>query len=110
MTSRLKRHIDLLRVLCNAKPKLRKAILNEVDNDTIRCLCDCSHNVLNGNIALSPKQKKQLTKYRKKLRQLTDIKEPLAFKRKLLVQQGGALPVALLAPIIAIASALLSKI
>ncbi|MCP4491453.1 MAG: hypothetical protein GY820_29685 [Gammaproteobacteria bacterium] len=109
MAKRLRNNIDLMRVLHTCKPNLRKAIIKEASGDVIRCLCDCSHNILNGNIKVTPKQKKQLIRFKNQLRALTDKKKTLDEKRQVLIQRGAGLPLAILAPIIAIASALLTK-
>ncbi len=109
MATRLRKHIDLLKVLHQGSPQLRKALIGKASADTIRCLCDCSHNILNGNVALTAKQRRVLAKYKGQLRSLVDKRKSVGVKRKLLIQRGGGLPVALLAPIIAIAVSLLSQ-
>ena len=109
MTTRVKKHLDLLRVLHTASPKLRRAILETADNDIVRCLADCSHNTLNGNLKLTDKQKKGLKRYRTPLRLLARKKVPLKAKRQILLQkQNGGLLGGLLAPIIGIAVSLLA--
>lgn len=106
MAKRVKKHLDTLRVLKTAKPKLRQSVLASADNDLIHCLCECAHNVLNGNVKLSPGQKKILGKHKKPIRDLASKKTALKKKRRILVQKGGFLP-ALLAPIIGIATSLI---
>ena len=110
MTKRLRANLDELKVLRKAKPKLRKSILRAAENDLITCLCECSHNVLNGNIQLSNKDKRALKKHRKTLRQLAQKKKlSTAERRSILVQRGGFLP-GLLAPILTVAATLLSSL
>ena len=109
MAKRLKKHIDELKVLKKANPTLRKAYLKAADNSLICCLCECSHNILNGNIRLTSSQKKNLTKHRKLLRHLASRDKSLKKKRSALVQQGGFLP-ALLTPILAIAGSIISSL
>lgn len=109
MTCRLKKHLDLLKVLYNATPKLRKAILIAVDADVIKCLADCSHNILAGSVKLSPKQTARLKRLKRQVRLLASRKVPIAKKRRVLVQTGG-LPLALLAPVISIAASLISQV
>ena len=83
--------------------KLRKAILEYADPELIRALCECAHNILRGNVKMTPQEKERLRKYRSKLLLLA-----LASKRGLSVKQkrrklqhtGGFLP-ALLAPLAA---------
>ncbi len=107
MASRVKKHFDLLKVLRSADPKLRTAILKHCSNDTVRCLCDCVFNVLSGNLKLTPKQKKQLVRFKCALRQLASRSLPLNKKRNVLVQHGGLVS-AVLTPLLAIAATLLA--
>ena len=109
MAGRLKKHIDELKVLKKAKPKLRKSILKAADNQLIHCLCECCHNVLNGNVELSAKQKKALQKHRRRLRELVAKKTSQKKRRDILVQNGGFLP-ALLAPVLGVATALITQL
>ncbi len=108
MANRLKKNIDLLKVLSKSDSRLRKAILANAGTDTVRCICDCTHNVLNGNLKLTPKQRRNLTRHRAALRQLTNKSVGIEQKRKLLVQRGGLVS-AVLAPILAIAASLLAE-
>ncbi len=108
MSNRLKRHIHLLHVLHNAKPQLRKAILEKIDNDAVRCLCECCHNLLNGFVDLKTEQRKQLIPHRSTLRKLGSKGLSLKNKKKLLVQKGGFLS-ALIGPLLAVAATLLSQ-
>jgi hypothetical protein len=109
MARRLRANLDELKVLKKAKPKLRKSILKAADNDLITCLSECSHNVLNGNIQLSNKDKAALNKHKKTLRELAKRKLSTAKRRKILLQKGGFLP-ALLAPILTVATTLLTEL
>lgn len=109
MTKRLRANLDELKVLRKAKPKLRKSILRAAENDLITCLSECSHNVLNGNVQLTKKDKQTLKKHRKTLRELAKKKLSTAKRRSILVQRGGFLP-ALLAPILTVATTLLSSL
>ncbi len=97
----------LLKVISTASPKLRKAILQNLPTDTIRCICDCAHNVLRGNVKLSPKQKKALLKHKKALRDLASKRGSLANKKRVLVQKGGLVS-AVLGPLLAVAASLLA--
>lgn len=89
---RLLRCQHLLYVLKTAKNKLRRNILKEADPDLIKALCDCSVNVLNGNIDVGVSVKKKLKKYKKDLRAISCPKRKLSLKRKLIIQRGGFLP------------------
>lgn len=97
-----------LRVLEKANPKLRSAMLSYANDKEITAVCEIIYNIFNNNIHLSPKQKKYLSKYKTKLRQIYKhcCGEKKLGKQKLhksVVQVGGALPfiLAALAPLIA---------
>ncbi len=109
MSIRLKRNLDFLRVLKKANPKQCKAIIQDGNKDLILCLCEVIDNILLGTIKLSPKQKKELCKYKKVLRQLVDKKVAITTKRKLFVQKGGFLP-AILGPVLGLAATLFGEL
>ena len=85
-----------MRVLKKASPRLRKAIIDNSENDLILALCEIISNVLTGNVQLNPNQKKKLNVHKKSLRLLANRSVPIKTKRKLL-QKGGFLA-ALLPP------------
>lgn len=104
----IEKHSHLLDVLQKASPKLRKAILEQCDNQVICVLSEIILNLLNGQFNLTTKQKQKLSKYKKYFRALAKqcnrskhINKKNA--RKLLIQTGGAFPLllGLLAPLIA---------
>ena len=97
MTTRLKKHAELLNLLAKAKPKLRKAIIGAADHDLIMCLCECAQNLLNGNVPMCSRHLKRLQRYRSDVRQLVK-KRTAQRKKKKILQKGGFLS-ALLAPI-----------
>lgn len=84
------KHGAILQVLLEAKPALRKAILNALPKETVYCLCEISDNLLCGNIPVTPQQKSKIARHKKVLRQLARRGEALAEKRKAIQQGGGA--------------------
>ena len=106
--NRLRKNGPALRLLQKAPTSLQKNILDKASPELIRCICDCAHNILQGNVTLSSHYKKKLSQHKTKLRKLADRKVVLK-KKKRLVQTGGFLPLLLsaLAPVI---SAVLSNI
>ena len=100
MSARLRKQINYLKILHKSNPKTRNAILQNADKELINCICECVENTLNGNVKVSPAQRKQLKKHAAVLRQIRAKSGSLQTKKKLLVQKGGFLP-ALLAPILA---------
>ncbi len=109
MSKRLKKHIDLLKILKKANPQQRKALLQSCEKGLICCLCECIKNVLLGNVKISKAKHNVLAEHAVVLRKLSDRKTNIDQKRNLLVQKGGFLP-ALLAPVLAIAGGLISDL
>lgn len=109
MAKRLKNNLDELKVLKKAKPKLRKSFLEAADKDLICCIAECCHNILQGNVQLSPESKRRLKRHGNHLRQLASKRVSLRKKRSLLVQKGGFLPT-LLVPILGVAASLISSL
>lgn len=107
---RLKKNRHMLYVLKNAKPKLRKAILSNVDDDVIHTINEIAYNTLNNNNPINHKTKSILKKYKSPLRCLACHKKSIASKKKILVQQGnGFLPVLIGTVLSGVIGKLLSK-
>lgn len=85
----------MLYVLKTNNRKLRKAILENVNDDFIKTLTEIIFNTLNGNTTLKPKDHTILTRYKKELRLLSKSNGSVKSKRKVLIQKGGFLPVLL---------------
>lgn len=98
---RLEKNKYLLSALIDAKPKLRKAILSNSENDLIQTICEIVYNTIKGNCEIDPKICEHLKKYKKSLRILSCHKQPLQTKRKILLQQGGGFLPALIGSVIA---------
>ena len=98
MSARVKRQASVLKALAKAHPHICRVILKGADKDLLKCLSECAYNILRGNVKLKPAEKARLTKYKQKLRKVSDKKTSLKEKQKL-VQTGGFLP-ALLAPLL----------
>lgn len=92
----LKKDRALLEALIHATPKERKALLKVCDTSRIRSVCECAYNVLRGNVPLSDKRKRQLSKHKTTLRKIVKRGEGWSVKRKYLVQQGGGFIIPLL--------------
>ena len=69
MTRSINKCAQKLRMLRNSKPSLKKSILR--DKGLLTCLCECSKNIVKGNVPLSPCQKKKLRRHKKLVRELT---------------------------------------
>ena len=99
MSTRIRRRADLLKVLAHAKPVTCKTIMKGADKDLVHCLCECTYNILKGNVPLTKAQKAKLTRYKQDLRAVAKKTTSQKRKREIL-QKGGFLP-ALLAPLLA---------
>lgn len=105
---RLKRNINCLHLLADARRYQRDALINTASKDQLQCICDCANNFLAGNVPFTQDRINKLKRYQKQIRILANKNDPdLEKKRKILVQYGGFLPL-LLTPILSIASTLLA--
>lgn len=83
---------DFLTLLAKSKkPKQRKLLMDWAEKADLRALSECTLNVLNGNVPLTPKQRKNLEKFKRSLRILCDIKTSDRIKKREVVQRGGFL-------------------
>jgi len=80
-----------LRVLKEADPKLRKAIIANCSRETVKSICECALNVLCGNIPLSACSKRKLRIYKNSLCKVADKSVSLSAKRKVISHRGGFL-------------------
>ena len=98
---RLRKNGPTLQLLQNASTPLQKRIQDKASPELIHCLCDCTHNILQGNVTLSRHYKQKLRQHKTKLRKLADCKVALKTKKQL-IQTSGFLLLLLsaLAPVI----------
>jgi hypothetical protein len=99
MLSDVRKHAAMLKMIHKARPSLRRSLINMADRQLIHCICECTSNVLKGNVDLSPTEKRRLARHRKILRRLVKKGENWKAKRKIIAQKGGFL-LPLLAPIV----------
>lgn len=81
---------SILYALQAGEPKLNRAIIQNVSPTIIKIICEIIYNILQGNVKLDSKTRKQLEKYKRQLRCLVCRKRSLAAKRRILNQKGGA--------------------
>ena len=98
MSAVVKRALPLLKVLVDATPKLKKAIIKHAPTDLVKAISEIVLNLIKGVIKLTAHQKKRLSRYKKELLALAKKKVPLGKKRKILVQKGGGV-VSILVPL-----------
>jgi hypothetical protein len=106
MSQRVRRSIPELKRLRRIRDK--KKFLETCSQDVIDSICECSKNVLKGNVPLSTAAFKKLRHHKTILRKLSDRKVPAKTRRKLLQQQSGGFLGALLGPLIGLASSMFS--
>ena len=99
MSSLVKRALPLLKLLVDAKPELKKAIIKYASSDLVKAISEIALNMLKGVIKLTPQQKHRLSRYKKEFRSLAKKGVSVNRKRKLLVQKGGGAGLAILLPL-----------
>ena len=106
MSDLVKRHILCIQALNRYKStKLRRAIIANADAYLLCALAECAYNILKKNIPLSDLQRRRLSIYRTKLRELAQRRTPAARRRRILLQQqvgegqGGSFQSSFLAPL-----------
>ena len=109
MSKRVKDNLYYLQVLAKSKPKIRKVIIEHGPGDVLLSICECCYNVLKGTIPLTKAQKQRLVRYKKHLRALANKKVSRVNKKRLLIQRGGNLLLALLPPVLSVLRSLFKK-
>ena len=85
---RIRSTYHALHVLKLADPKLRKAIFANCYKETLKGICECTLNVLRGNIPLTARGKLKLQKHKSSFRKLAECGVSLSAKRKVINQKG----------------------
>ena len=106
MSHRLKRYAPVLKRLHKQKEAGRRKWLKQnLDKDFVECICECTQNLLRGNVPLTKQQKAKLGKRKKTLRKL--IGKKLSLKKRKQINQSGGFLGALIGPIVSVLSGLL---
>lgn len=105
MTKCLIKHATVLKLLQKSSPSVVRHIIRNADRKLLNTLCECSLNILKGNVALSKPQLIRLKKYKSALRNLADRKTSVK-KKKDILQTGGFLS-ALLTPLLGVLGGIL---
>lgn len=82
------KNAEILRALRHLNQSQRAALLRKADSNLIRCICECTLNVINGNVPLTKLQKTRLKKHAKNLRKIASPKGTWCSKRKIIAQQS----------------------
>jgi hypothetical protein len=86
--------------LGSLNPGQRRALLEVADKKHIEAIYECVLNTLNGNVPLTPCEKKKIKKHKKILRKIAAAKNSWKKKKREIIQSGGAFLPALIAPIL----------
>ena len=65
-------------------------IIDEGGMELVHCICDCVHNILQGNIPINEEEKERLKRHRHCLRKLVNEKTSDR-EKKCIIQDGGFL-------------------
>ena len=65
-------------------------IIDEGGMELVHCICDCIHNILQGNISVNDIEKERLKRHKECLRKLVNKKTSYKEKKQL-IQEGGFL-------------------
>ena len=110
MSERVRRNVGDIKRLRRMNNKSRKNFLKHCSSDLIDCLCECSQNLLHGNVPVTSAQFKKLKKYKKVLRKISNKKLSSLKRRKLLTKQSGGFLGALIGPLIGLVSSLFGNL
>jgi hypothetical protein len=101
----MRKYLPTLKRISRLGEKAKKKIIKDCDRKLIECFCECSKNILKGNVPLKGGQLKRLRREKNNLRALALKKTSLKRKRKIL-QKGGFIG-AILPPVLTVLSSLL---
>lgn len=89
----VRKHATVLAALGKLNRKQAKAVIKDAPSDLIHCLCEICHNLLKGNIVLTPCQLQKAKKHKRVIRALAKRNESVTKKKKILNQKGGIFPI-----------------
>lgn len=99
--------LEIIKKSVNNNKKLK--IINQCSNRVFYAICEICRNIINGVIPLSSSNLNKLKKHKDLLRKLSQKKISLATRKKLIIQQGGALSTILVPALTFLASLFLQK-
>lgn len=100
MTKRMQRNLNWLKALHCCSKIEKEQLLKAAKPEAVNAICDCVHNVLRGNISLSPNEKKKLQSKKTILRKLASRKIKAPERKKILVQHGNGFLNSILGPVL----------
>ena len=109
MSRRVKRNCDILKVLANCKPPMRRAIIKAADKDLLEAITECLLNICKNTIKISPNTYKKLAQYSRHIEVVADKSKPLTQRRRVILQKGDGFLPFLLAPVLEQLASFLTK-
>ena len=110
MSRRILKNRRFLEYYLEADGTQRKKLLQHANKEQIDSMCECALNVVKRNVPIDDCTKSALCKHKNAICEVALKKRPLARRKKILIQKGGAfLPIILQTVLPLLASALLSK-
>ena len=107
MTKRITKSLELIKALNHCNGIGKKQLLKTAQPEVVNAICDCIHNVLQGNVLLSKHHKSKLKAKKDILRNLVDRKNKVPIRKKLLIQHGSGFLSSILGPVIKVISGVL---
>ena len=102
MSKRMQRNLNRLKALHCCSKSEQKELLRVAKPESINAICDCVHNILQGNVKVDQRELNQLKKKKKILRELTSRKNKTPTRKKILVQHGGGFLNSVLGPVLGV--------
>ena len=89
MSQKLKKYAGHIHALSNSSPQMCRAITKHTNPGLVKCLCECTLNILKGKIPVT--QKHKLSRHKTDLCTWAQVKTPVKKKMKIF-QKGGLAP------------------
>ena len=109
MSSKVKKNIGAIKDLSTVPRHIRAVIIDNGTRDLILALCEVIHNVLVGNVKLTPDEIGRLKRYKRTLVNIIDKKTSVK-KKKVLIKQHGGFLMTLLPPALSVLASILSNV
>ena len=77
---KMRRYASTLLMLQNAKPEVKRMVIQKAGKELMNCLCECGRNILKGTVPISKAQLRDLKRYEKHLRCID--KKSVSLKRR----------------------------
>lgn len=86
---RLLKYSAIIKAFPKMSAKMRKKLVADADNDLIKTVSECCFNLQKRKVPLTSDKHKKLSKYKKLIRLLSNVKNSIVKKKKALNQTGA---------------------